>query len=217
MGGILRPDSPVIRFLWKAADLIALNLLWLACCLPIVTIGPSTAALYCVARKIADGEWPGILKSFFREFVDNFKVTMIVSLALLIPVFLGVFYFLLSISGLLDNMVLIKCLCYPAIIVIMCVCTYTYPLIAFFDNSAGNTLKNAFILPLANPLLALLMTGINLLPALLILISLKLFIRLSLFWILIGVALSAMVNTKLMKRLLQRVAPEAFTERDAIE
>ena len=50
MGKLFSPDSPAIKFLWKAADLIALNLIWLICCIPIVTIGPSTAAMYCVAE-----------------------------------------------------------------------------------------------------------------------------------------------------------------------
>ena len=32
-------DSPVMRFLTKVADLIILNILFLICCIPIVTIG----------------------------------------------------------------------------------------------------------------------------------------------------------------------------------
>lgn len=40
--GRIKLDSPLMRFLSNVADLIALNLIWLICCVPIVTIGPST-------------------------------------------------------------------------------------------------------------------------------------------------------------------------------
>ena len=64
------------------ADLIALNLIWLICCIPIITIGPATTSMYCVARKMAEGEWPAVLKSFFKAFKDNFKQSLLVFLAL---------------------------------------------------------------------------------------------------------------------------------------
>ena len=38
-------DSPVMRFLTKVADLIILNILFLICCIPIVTIGAASTAL----------------------------------------------------------------------------------------------------------------------------------------------------------------------------
>ena len=71
-------DSPLMRFLSGAADLAALNLLWLACCLPVVTIGPSCTALYYVARRIARREAPPVAKTFFRAFRANFRQSLLV-------------------------------------------------------------------------------------------------------------------------------------------
>ena len=55
MGKFFNLDSPVMRVLGKAADLMILNLVFIACCLPIVTIGASITALSYVTLKMADG------------------------------------------------------------------------------------------------------------------------------------------------------------------
>ncbi len=39
MGKFFNLDSPVMRVLGKAADLMILNLVFIACCLPIVAVG----------------------------------------------------------------------------------------------------------------------------------------------------------------------------------
>lgn len=208
MGQIFHPDSPVIRFLWKAADLIALNLVWIICCIPIITIGPATTAMYYVTRKIAKGEWPAIFRTFFRAFKDNFRQSLLVFLALLIPICLVAVYLFLSVFGVLDRLVLIKYLCYLAIAIIGCICTYVYPLMAQYDNSVGNTLKNAVLLPLANPFIALVSTVLNLLPVLIMLINFEVFVAVSFFWLVIGFSLTALVNTKMLGWLFARLAPQ---------
>ena len=38
-------ENPVIAFLNKMADLILLNLIFLLCCIPVVTIGPAITAM----------------------------------------------------------------------------------------------------------------------------------------------------------------------------
>ena len=39
-------DSPVMQAMNKLGSVILMSLLWLVCCLPVVTIGAATAALY---------------------------------------------------------------------------------------------------------------------------------------------------------------------------
>ena len=39
-------DSPFWSFMSRLADLIILNLLWIVFCIPVVTIGASTTAMY---------------------------------------------------------------------------------------------------------------------------------------------------------------------------
>ena len=208
MGKLFSPDSPVIKFLWKAADLIALNLIWLICCIPIVTIGPSTAAMYCVARDIAKGEWPGILKTYFRAFKQNFKQSLLVFLILLVPICLIAVYLFLAASGALDHAAWMKMLCYLGVAIIGFIWTYVFPLMAYFDNTLGNTLKNAVLLPLANPFLAVLCTALNLLPVILLLTSVDVFARAGFIWLVIGGSLTAVINSKLLGSLFFKFVSE---------
>ena len=63
------PRRTIGEWVQIGCDLVLLNILWLVCCLPIVTIGASTAALYTVARKMAACEhytvWSGFWLFFF--------------------------------------------------------------------------------------------------------------------------------------------------------
>lgn len=208
MRKLFSQDSPVVRFLWKMADLIGLNLIWLFCCIPIITIGPSTTAMYCVARSIAKGEWPGILKMFFKAFKDNFKQSLLVFLVLLIPGGLIVVYLFFAATGSLDHMIWTKVFCCLAILIIGFVYTYVYPLMAHFDNTLGNTLKNAVLLPLANPFLAILCTTLNLLPVILLLVSTDVFASAGFFWLVIGGSLTAVINSRLLGALFSKFVPE---------
>ena len=212
MGRLFQPDSPVMRFLTAVADLIALNLLWLICCIPVITIGPSCTAMCYVARKIAEKEAPPVINTFFRAFRTNLKQSLIVFLILLVPIVLVGVYLLMAVSGGLDHLPLVKYLSYLAIIITGFVCSYVYPLIAHFDNTVGNTLKNAILLPFANPFLALVVTALNMLPILTLLINYELMIRISFFWLTIGCSLTAVVNAKLLGRFFQRLAPPEESE-----
>ena len=66
MRGVFNPDSPMMRALGVVWDLIVLNLLFLVCCIPVVTIGPAITALHYVTTKMAgekDGRWSAIFSS----------------------------------------------------------------------------------------------------------------------------------------------------------
>ena len=69
-------DSPFMRFLTKMADLIILNILYMICCIPIVTIGAASTALYTVSMKAVKNEESYIIRGYFKAFKENFKISM---------------------------------------------------------------------------------------------------------------------------------------------
>ena len=70
-------ENPVIAFLNKMADLILLNLIFLLCCIPVVTIGPAITALYAVSlRSVRYGDGY-VIQTFFRSFKQNFKQSFV--------------------------------------------------------------------------------------------------------------------------------------------
>ena len=60
MGNMFNTDSGFSRFMNRIADLFILNILWIFCSLPIVTIGAATTALYSINLKILN-------KNFFQS------------------------------------------------------------------------------------------------------------------------------------------------------
>ena len=51
MGEIFGLDGGIMKFLSKVSDICIISILWLICCLPIVTIGASTTAAYYTMVK----------------------------------------------------------------------------------------------------------------------------------------------------------------------
>ena len=64
-------DSGIMRVLSKICDIVCLNVLWLVCSLPIITIGASTTALYTVMLKLVKNEEGYIFKGFLHAFKLN--------------------------------------------------------------------------------------------------------------------------------------------------
>ena len=58
-------DNPVWRFIGKFWDVLVVNLLWIICSIPIVTIGASTTAMYYVTLRLDRDEDGYTIRSFF--------------------------------------------------------------------------------------------------------------------------------------------------------
>lgn len=204
MGKLFHPESRLMRVLNIIGDMVTLNLLWLLCCLPVLTIGPANAALYVCAQKIAKGEPLALPQDFFKAFRSNFKSALTLSLILLPSIVLVTGYLFLALSGALGTLPALQFLCWVAIFIVSIVCSYVSPMLATFENTVPNTLKNAMLLPLSNLAIALAVTVLNLLPVILLIMNFSLFIRCSIFWILIGGALAAFLNTKMLNIQFQK-------------
>lgn len=77
-------DNVIVRALSKICDMVCLNVLWLVCSIPIITIGASTAALYTVMLKMVKNEEGYIFRGFFKAFKSNFRQSTIMWLILLL-------------------------------------------------------------------------------------------------------------------------------------
>ena len=93
MGSFFGLDSPLMRFLSRLADIFILNILFLICCVPVITIGASATALYTVTLKMARNEESYMVKGFWKAFKSNFKISTIVWLIMLVlGIILGLDY-----------------------------------------------------------------------------------------------------------------------------
>lgn len=92
MSRFFNPDSPVMIFLGKLADMILLSLLWFVCCLPVFTIGPATTALFFAVMRINHPEGK-VFKDFFRSLRQNFWQAFVAELVSVILLTLTILEF----------------------------------------------------------------------------------------------------------------------------
>lgn len=147
MQTLFSPDSKFMQALSRGADLMLLNLLFLLTCIPVVTIGPSAAALYRVILAMGTAREDGIIRPYFRAFRENFlsalKAWLIllgVAAALILDLLLairlgGVFIWFSLVFAILLAMELLAA-------------AMLFPLLSLFQNSTLGTLKNALVLGL---------------------------------------------------------------------
>ena len=135
-------ENPVMRTLSVVADLIVLNLLTLACCLPVVTAGAAITAMNAAAIKIIRSEESTPVKDYFRAFRENFKMGCAMGLLFLL-------IFALLYVDYLAAQTFIPALC--PVIAAMALLTltlglYAFALLARYENTLRGTLKNALLL-----------------------------------------------------------------------
>ena len=146
-------DSPFSQLLLKLCYSCYLNLLWLICCIPIVTIGASTTALYYTSLKIVRGEDQFLARMFFRSFRENFRQSTVLWLLLLaIGLVLAgdgyIAYHLRAAStgGPAVMWTLILALVIAAAVAYVIVLLFVFPLVASVSNTNWAMLKNSFFI-----------------------------------------------------------------------
>lgn len=164
MSNIFNLNSPVYQFLGKVTDLLILNLLWLICCIPIITIGPATAAMYYVAMKILNDEYTGITRPFFHSFKQNFLQGIALTLIFAVTAFLLFFdyRFCRTFEGTAEK-IMIGAFIFFGVVYLMIV-SYTFPLLSQYNNTIFGTIKNALFLALTKIPTALEIVLLNMAP-----------------------------------------------------
>ena len=84
-------NSPIMDFLNTTVHFIALNIVFILCCLPIITIGPAITALYQVVLKEVRGEHSYLIRNFFQYFKEMFLQAIITSLFFALLMFVSAF------------------------------------------------------------------------------------------------------------------------------
>lgn len=196
-------DNIFVRVLTRIFDFILLNVLWLVCSLPVVTIGASTTALYAVMMKVAANEEGYILRGFLDAFRSNLKQSIAVWLILLaVGTVIGIdFMIVRRMPGKLAEVGTV--LLGAASFIYMVEVIFVFPLIARFVNSTFQMMKNAILIPAVRfPFMALIMlvTGACLV---LTFLNTTTILAGAVIWSLIGVSLLTYANSFLLSGMLR--------------
>ena len=153
----LNLDSPVLDYVNTLLSYIVLNLLFILCCIPVITIGPAVAALYAVMLREARREYGYLYRSFLRAFREIFFQALGMSLFfvafLLFISFSMVFWY--SYGGALPMAASV--LLAVLMLVTLGAGLYGFPLLARFQN----TVRNAFGMTVAHAGYTVLLIGIE--------------------------------------------------------
>lgn len=190
-----RQENAINIILTKLADLLLLNLLWIVACIPIITIGASTTALYTMTMKMVKDEETGIIKGFFTAFKENFKQS--VPITLLMFVVAAVIFIDLHVLG--SSTQGFASVMYGGCIVLavlaISVLIYTFPVLAKFDNTVKNTISNAAKMAVTHLGTTVIVVLINCVPIGCFLVFPNIFARVWVIWLVIGFSLAAFLNS----------------------
>ncbi len=139
----LRIDSPIIQVGIKITNLLILNLYWVIGCLPLVTIGASTAAAFSVTLKMTeDREELGMTRSFWSAYVQNLKHGVPLSLVLLVGIY-AIWINWQCFDKLEGNPIIFLLMAVMMVLLLTIHFLFIFPLEARYQNSLLAALTNA--------------------------------------------------------------------------
>lgn len=211
MKSIFSHEGVLFRFAERLGNLILLNLLYLLFCIPIITIGPATAALHYVTLKYAANEEDRVWAPFIHSFRQNLKQGILVGLiATAVGVFLAFdlywIYQMVNAGQAFDKVVLV--LVSLACIVYLMMTAYIYPLLARYDNSIKQMFRTAIILAIRHLPATLCMAVISAAPIILLMYTPTTFMVSLTFYFFIGFAAIAFLHDKLIHRIFLQYTPK---------
>lgn len=145
------PDSDLMIFMGWVTDIIFLSVFWFMGCLPIVTIGTSTAALYDAVfygfRKRSKHSWG----RFWRAYIKNFKASLVPTLVFLILCLVAGVVLITLWNGAVANGTWIVF----AVAAVICgfllgIFSLLFPMLSRFENTLGQLMGNAMRLAIAH-------------------------------------------------------------------
>ena len=197
----------------KVADLCLLNLVCLACCIPIVTAGASITALYYVTLKMVRNEESYIFRSFFKSFKQNFRQATIIHLIMVAAaVLLYLDTNIVKVMG--EPMSQIMSVIFAVFtLVYAMILLYLYPILAKFYNSVKNTFTNAILMAIRHLPYTIIMLIICALPLLIFFVpSLQMQMTLILLLLLFGMAVIAYLNSFFLVKIFDKYILEKSEE-----
>lgn len=164
MSKIFDMEGPVIRFMNRVADLLILNFLTMFCCIPVITAGAAFTAQHYVVLKWVRNEDGYLVRGFFKSFKQNFKQATLIWLGVLVLAALFAVDFYIFKNSEIEFSKAFTIIFFALLLVCVFAVIYVFPVLARFNNSVKNSVRNALSLAILNPPQTLAMTVIYAAP-----------------------------------------------------
>ncbi|MCI9283306.1 MAG: DUF624 domain-containing protein [Lachnospiraceae bacterium] len=196
-------DNFLNQFFLFLGKLIALNLLWVISCIPVITIGASTTALFYCTLKLHKDKDISAWKFFWKSFRSNFLQSTIIWILLLAAALLlwlertaittmptgarQIFTYVLTAAGLF----------------LLLITLYIFPTVASFENKTLKLVSHTLYFIFRQPGYAVAVVAITCLPMYFTLVDAELFPIYLFVWILCGFSLTAYADSWFFWRLFR--------------
>lgn len=153
MGEFFNPEKGIWAWLSTLVDVCGLSLVWFFLCLPVVTVGPATAALYYAVVKCVRKRESGAFGCYFRSVRDNLGVSFfagVIALAVGVLMFWGhhiVRWYGTRLGGVAYVLYVAH---YFALILPAGVLCWLFPLLGRFEYKLKDLFRTAFQLSVAH-------------------------------------------------------------------
>lgn len=216
MSSIFAADSALSRLLSKVADLMILNVLFIATSLPVVTIGASLTALNFAALRFPNDESDSVAGDFLRSFRQNFRqATIIWGLLVVMGAALAAWYILVTnfTLGAVAQLILLG-VWYVVALAFASTALYAFPYLSRFEGSTREVLRNARLMSWRHPFATLVIAAL-LGCSILVTVFFPQLTGYGLLWFLIGFAGLAVVGGLMFSRVFRKYTPAPVGARPA--
>jgi uncharacterized membrane protein YesL len=213
MSGFFAPDSAAMRFLTRIADLMILNVVFIATSIPIVTIGAALTGLNFTAMRLARGQSDSTTGDYFRSFRRNFRqATLIWLLVLLMVAVLGAWY-LVVVTFVTEPVIefIVLAIWYLVAFVLALNVLWVFPYLANFEGTIREVLRNARLISGKHVLTSLSAFAIIAL-AIVVSIFYSQVTAYGLLWLVIGFSGIAFLAGILFSRVFDKYAPQPTSD-----
>lgn len=205
---MFQADGPIWRLFSILGDMIILHMLWLLCCIPIVTIGPATAAAHYVAMKLVKDEGKSVIGMFLKSFRKNFKQGMVLGIIFTaVGIILATdFYLCIYVreESSLFQFVMLSALGFLTLLYLMEM-IYLWAVLAAFDNTLKQTAWNALMLAVSYSRDTSVMLAEDLLIGVAAVFSIAFVPQLAVLFTIFGLPLIFGVNSLKLRKILDDV------------
>ena len=206
--GTFAPDSGLMRFLTRIADLAILNVVFIVTALPIVTLGAALTALNFTAMRLVRDESVSTTGDYFRSFKSNFRQATVLGLGLLALAAVLAAWFVvvsnLAVDGVVQLVLLV--LWYIVAFAFAINLVFVFPYLAHFEGTVREVLRTSRQLSWRHPLTALMVIALMVL-AVVVTIFYPQVTAYGLLWLAIGFSGIAFLSGVLFVRVFDIYAP----------
>lgn len=161
----------------KLGELFLLSIIYVVSCVPIVTFGAATSALYYVTLKMAEGKRYYIWEDYVKSFKANFKQATIIWVIYACACAVVAADLLLAGSFEMQLGSVIAVIAIVLTIFLVLLGLYVFPLLARFDNTVLKTMKNAVLIAIRHLPSTIAVALLHAVPLLVAFFSVQAFIK----------------------------------------